>query len=590
MWPDLDGNRLSGSRRAACGTCSLSHVAPMTRTSTKKHAMISRLLLCGIVVAVATAVMMPRLASPRFGLLDDGVVILGSESLLRELRAGNYASLFSLEAERGRFTPLISLYYAIQYAIWRQTPAAFFAIQWLTLIATAITISGIALVGTGDRLAAILSGVAYTVSGPAVESYYTLSKSEPPMVLWLALSLLCLLAAISARDAARTRGRMLFAASVALLLAAYFTKETALAMVLVSGMWACSALWRERRCSSHSASRVMIAYFLASLAIALTFLVARTASGTAAVEVGGDSRGYLFAAEAMSASLTRYVAWYVRDFPYLLPILACMALILVRSREVRFRALGLMTHCALWVVGWTVIMLPWHSALEYYLLPASVGTAVMTGLGSSVVAGYVRNGARPMKLFALIACVATLCLALLVLVNGCTNGRVQIAVDSSNAELVDYLALNVPAGGTVLVNLPWFNEYVVELGLHLSLLKQRGDMQVGYAEGVDMSSQSDVFVVTPIMRNQPFPLVRIPLWDGGARALKTELQRNLGEQATPVWHTVHEVRLLTVWVERPVCLALLRLGADGTDGTWCGVARPLIDRRLFEYGWEVYVI
>jgi hypothetical protein len=561
----------------------------MTYVPFGKHAAISRLLLCGILAASAMGVMMPRLASPNFGLLDDGVTLMVARDLLQPSPGNDHENLFTLESDRGRLKPVTFLYYALQYAAWGPNPGAFFVIQWLTLTLTAIAISAITLMAAGDILAALVSGLAYVFSGAVIESYYTLSKSEPPMTLWLVLSMLCLVAVLFARDAMRRRGWALFSASAALLLPAYFTKETALAMLPVAGMWACLAIALERKSSSRTTSRMMIGYFLVNLAIALIYLVARTASGTAGVEAGSDSRGYSFAAGEMVGTLMNYAGWYFRDFSYLLPLLTFLGcLSLISTQSTRFRTRRVTLDCILWIAGWTAVMLPWRSALEYYLLPAAVGVAVMTGVVSSEVARTLPKVSARFRLLGYCACLAALCLGVVAVANALTNGRVQIAVDASNSELVDYLASNVPAGGTVLVNLPPFNEYMVELGIHLALLKQRGDIQVRYAQEVDTFSQPGVFIVTPIMRNQPLPVVRISMWDGEARALKEELQRKLGGQARPVWDVVHQVRLATTRIEAPVCAALLALGADVLDGTYCGIERPLVDARLFEYGWEVY--
>lgn len=551
----------------------------------------SGLVIGAIVCGLATAVMIPRLASPRFGLLDDGATIGVSQHLTRSFRSGDYGSLLRLERDRGRFRPLRFTCGAVQYAVWGASPGAFFQIQWLSLTLTALAISGIGGIATANHVTGLLCGVAYVLSGPVIESYYTLSKDEPPLVLWLALSVFFLVATIGGLGSERRPVKRLFAASVPPLILAYFTKETALAMVLVSGLWAGAAFFRERGLAAHPVLRVTAGYFIVNLTMAAVYWATRSLSGTSAVVAGTDSAHYVIMPGAVLNSLARYVAWYVRDFPFLVPLFAFVAGVFFASRRTKWeREWYVVVGCVLWIVGWTVVMLPWHSALEYYLLPAALGASILTGVGLSAVIRSARRGSASIRTVSRIVLLFVLCLGLTTLINGVTNGRTQVAVDRSNARLIEYLAQSVPRDGTVLVHLQEPSEYVLEMSLHLGLLKHRGDIKVGYLNGQNSSTFPGAFVVTPVVRNQPLPVVRLGVWEGDVAADRPELLKLLGDSAKPAWRDVSEVALLAVWVEKPVCLALLAVGADGLGGTWCGVARPLIETRIFEYGWEIYRI
>jgi hypothetical protein len=60
------------------------------------------------------------------------------------------------------------------------------------------------------------------------------------------------------------------------------------------------------------------------------------------------------------------------------------------------------------------------------------------------------------------------------------------------------------------------------------------------------------------------------------------------DRAALVYRQVREIPLLYVALEEIVCPLLL--AADVRDGLSCGVARPVIDRRTFQYGWEIYAV
>jgi hypothetical protein len=188
-----------------------------------EHSRLTVPVLYATVIVAATALMIPRLASPGFGLLDDGVTILVGQDLLQSYPDDHAENLFTLESDRGRFRPLHWVYYALQYFAFGARPGPFFVTQWLCLTVTALLISGIAATLTGDHLAGALGGVAYVLSGPVIESYYTLSKPEPPLALWLAVSVFLLVTSVRALGSGNKRIMCLFAASLHPLAFAYFS-------------------------------------------------------------------------------------------------------------------------------------------------------------------------------------------------------------------------------------------------------------------------------------------------------------------------------------------------------------------------------
>src|SRR5690348_12037668 len=76
--------------------------------------------------ALAVLVMLPRLASPQFGLLDDGLTLqTGHETV------GRWSSVLALIPETGRFFPAYWLVYSAVVGVVGVRPLAFFVFNVL---------------------------------------------------------------------------------------------------------------------------------------------------------------------------------------------------------------------------------------------------------------------------------------------------------------------------------------------------------------------------------------------------------------------------------------------------------------------------
>src|SRR5258705_9710548 len=78
--------------------------------------------------ALAVLVMLPRLASPRFGFLDDGLTLQTGREVV-----GRWSSVLDLIQETGRFFPAYWLVFSAVYGIVGVRPPAFFALNVVLL-------------------------------------------------------------------------------------------------------------------------------------------------------------------------------------------------------------------------------------------------------------------------------------------------------------------------------------------------------------------------------------------------------------------------------------------------------------------------
>ncbi|HYB40602.1 MAG TPA: hypothetical protein VEL75_02470, partial [Candidatus Methylomirabilis sp.] len=520
--------------------------------------------------------MLPRLASPQFGLLDDGLIPVVSSKVLPE-------AAWQFDKASGRFRPLFWLGLVAQYRMLGPNPLAFFLVLYGALGATAVLIAeGVALAAR-NRLAGLLAALAYVLAPPAIENYYTISKSEPWLVLVLALSVYLLLRALQLAERDPRKSRRRLAAAQIVLLAAYFWKETAFAMLIVSGLWLAGTWCGDRRLAAPR-SRIVLGYFLANAACGAIFWTAYRLSGTPSIGSGTYSVHYMLALDTMGKSALRHLGFAVRDFPLLIVASAVWTARLARGVKASAPARGLALGSLAWVVGWTVIMLPWRATFEYYLLPLSAGAAALTGValaelfrgeGGETSLGWLSRAALAVGAVFEVA----------VLLNSASTGRIQLAVDAANAELLEFVAAGSPRDAAVLVNLPEGSEYVNEIRVHLTRLRGRSDLSV---EPLRRGGKAGALILHPIIRRQLAPTVRLGFAERDAPSRTAELERWSPRRPALVRQQIREVPVIDVALEAVVCPLLL--AANVQDGLSCGVARPVIDRRTFQYGWEVYAV
>ena len=523
---------------------------------------------------IAVLVMLPRLGSPHFGLLDDGVTLqTGRETI------GRWASVVQLIPETGRFFPAYWLVYSALFAVVGVRPLAFFGVNVLLLVALLVLLVRLVRLGGGSRRQAAVAAVLFAGCGPTIEAFYTLSKAEPLQLTWIALAILCAASSAAARVPWR-RGALL-AFTVAALVLAYTTKETSVVLVPISLGWV--AIEWCSRARSRTGAWFAGSFAAANLVAAAIFLGLRWRYATRALGQGWYTRAYTVQLDTLGPAVFRIAAWLAHDFAFVLPLLVA-GIVMLRRRGAERR---LLLYAAVWMAGWLAIYAPWPATFEYYLLPFAFGAAALAG---SVVDMLWRRRAAPEPIatrrLAWSALAVSALLWLPGVVNAAADARVQLAVDDANADLVDFLA-GLPSGSRLILNTTGVNEYFYEVPLHLAEIKGRGDLVVqhaGHAAHADGRAAS-AFVITPILANAPALTVRIAVYEGEARpnaARLTELLRDGGEL---VHATERQAPIVELAIHRVLCPLAVR---PFVDATYCPSDRGLVDARTFTYGWRVH--
>ena len=262
--------------------------------------------------ALAALVMLPRLAAPQFGLLDDGFTLEAGERV-----AGRWSAALHLIPETGRFLPAHWVAQAAIVGGVGARPLAFFLINTLILAVVLAILARLVRRAAGTPGQAVAAMAVFALCGPAIESFYTLSKPEPLQLAWMAGALLATAAAATGATAARRTG--MIALAIALSLVAYASKETSVVLVPISLGWL--ALEYRTHGERGVAWRFAITYAAVNVAAAIAFLALRAHHAPLGLAEGTYTRAYALDRHVIAPALFRIVAWLIRDFAFLVPLL-----------------------------------------------------------------------------------------------------------------------------------------------------------------------------------------------------------------------------------------------------------------------------
>jgi hypothetical protein len=412
------------------------------------------------------------------------------------------------------------------------------------------------------------------------ENYYTLSKPEPALVFFLAVSAFFLFKSFQVSATSGSIPRSFLVLSSVFVGLTYFTKETSVVMLPIS----IALVFITLRCAKPTRNTA-IAFSIANIVWFCCYLVLRTAAHTYSISEGNDSLHYSTGLNQIYPSVVDALAWIIRDFAYAIPLILAASLF-VRRRHGQAGARLVLGYGAVFSLGWILIMLPWHSSLEYYLLPLTLGVAMMVGASLEIVRRGVGSRASASRVGLGAALLSSLVLWPVPLTNGFTNARVQLAVDAVNVGLLEELARALPSGGNVLIDLPEGNEYVFEIGVQLQVLYERSHLQVAELSKSRPIADSEALIVIPQVTNRQVVMPRIAAFGDSANPVFAAFRRSLSVEPTRAFARVRQVGLLFVAPEEAMCNLLRGMGA--TVGVLCQDPKLFIDQRTFTYGWELY--
>jgi len=546
-----------------------------TRTQLTSHHLLEVLRQSAVYLPVLLAllVMVPRLVSPHFGLFDDGRSLITAQ----DISHGDWS--FHFDAGEGRFRPVYWLSFYITYWLFGQKPFWFFFANTLVLALTTYCLVQFLLNIGRNRFQAWVTGMLFVLASPIIENYFTLSKGEPWQVMFLMLSLL----AVSGFTRQRSRwAKVLTVVMIGLFqLLAILSKETAIIIAPLAGVWVLGKYLLIRKQSNRTALVPYIVYLGAGVVSVAAYLLLRFASVSNAFTTHGYTSLYIFTTSQILAAAIRWTGWLIRDFLYVAPLLLAVAFVWIVKKELPQRALIL--NALIWILTWIVIYLPWSLLVEYYLLPVALGMAVLAGALLTILLPALRETSFSKRMTSRGALLIFLILFLPTLLNNITSARIQITQDSVNANLLAYLAENVPSGSTVLANIRISNEFIDQMNLQFQAYYNRPDLIVKEFNPFENYPDGKYFLLEPNVTHRPLLTVRMGIIEPSQITWNKELETYLASH--PGWQPVAEFgkqfHLALIDLPRVVCPFI-------KTRAFCSTPSPLVDFREFAYSWTVY--
>lgn len=530
-------------------------------------------LLPYLPVLLAVLIMLPRLISPQFGLMDDGKSVITAQQIL----GGEWG--FPFDTYDARFRPVYWLAFTLVYWLAGAQPFWFFLGNTLLFALTVFCLVRFLLNTGASRLQAGLSGLLFALAPPIVENYYTLSKGEAGQVLFLGLSLLIISRYIRARS--RAARMLLILLSAAAVLLAAMCKEISIITPGIAAVWWLARRVALRRQVDRSALAPYRAWFLASAAAAIVYLLLRTTLVMGALQTQGYTSRFVFTVEQVVSGIIRWTGWLVRNFAWLAPLTAGVLLLWIFRRKPSgekwiFESLT-------WAAAWIAVFLPWNLMTEYYMLPAALGLAALGGALLVHLLAGLKDRSIWLRGASLLALAITALLFAINCLAGITDARIQLAVDRANRDMMDTLAETAPSGAIVLVNIREVNEYVDQMNWQLPAIYNRPDLQVKPYDPARVGEPGTYFILQPEIRSQPLMTVRLGVVEATQDAWNTGLQ---ADRAALPW--LHETAVIGqqfqhLHVDLPRLLCPLM-----KTRSFCASSSPLVDTRPFSYRWTIY--
>jgi len=522
---------------------------------------------------VCVVILLPRLLSAQFGFFDDAVTL----TTARRIWAGQW----SLGPDpNGRFRPAYWLFYALLVRLFGEHPAWYFLtnlVLWLAITCGLIRLArGLGL----GRGAAWMAGLTFVLSGPVLENVYTLSKPELPQAVLMMLLLLA--SGLYARPNSRPGKIALFLGMAVLAFLACTAKETGVllapaALFSVLASWAASRSTRQPGGQPPKPRLVLLWSSLIGVAFysILSYLIVRKNP------LAGQSGFLQYSRSWLIGQARLMLGWLRRDYLYLLPV-GLVALPAALRKENRAK-LFLVVELLGWLALWTGVYIPWRYYPEYYLLPAALAAALLSGIAFTLVRPWLA-GSRPRRALAWAGLALSGLLLLLTLPSQVANGRLQLAADRANADMLAYVVEHVPVKSAVWINIQTPNEYVDEFELWLTQVRGRADLQVDYYHDQDPAAVptrgGQVWIVTPFMENQFYPSVRVGMDELSTREWGASLEKDITGQGETVAQIRESFRSSNLDPLRFFCPLARSL-------SYCQVPDAPLDQRVFAYGWTI---
>ena len=519
--------------------------------------------------------MLPRLRSAYFGLLDDAVTLYNAPPFWND----PIKILYHTEAS-GRFFPSYLAFYTIAYQFAGRIAGRWYLVMLTLLAVNSVLIYQYVHQRGAQKPVAFLSALFFILSAPVFESYYTISKTEPQMLVWILAAMN--LGIYFTRVSRPLPKVLIFTGMIFFFLLSFTTKETAIIMIPVCFGWlVISLIYRKNRLSANIKSRGIL--FLSSMiAGVVLFILRELFIPFEMLGTGSYSSLYTLDLVNISNQALRWLGRIVRDYIFLFPLLSILF-----KRSIRQSVqIDLLAESVIWMIGWVAILLPWRVLDLYHTLPFSFGAATLSAI---VVWAAIQEVVKPdsqRKIYAWGVLMSSFGLGIMVLVNNWMIGQIQITYDRQNWLLIEFLS-DLPQGSQIFINIP-NTEYVYETRLYLNQIMGRPDLGVNVMDYQPPAGNgaAQFYVVLPIFKNDLHPAVRTSINALDVQIWNTCFEDFQSEHAAQIYRQVEERQRVDFGFNR--LLPKLRIGDLLSIGE--NISYPFFWNKKLRYGWSVYEI
>jgi hypothetical protein len=534
-------------------------------------------ILTLIPFVVAILMMVPRLASADFGLLDDASMLGRAQQIIE----GDLSLKNDLAA--GRFRPVYWFFYAMIYLLYGKAPFWFSSSYLLILLGILFGFMFLLKMQGAEGWQFFIASLLLLFSIPVIENFYTLSKGEP-------LQLFFLIAGVGTLNDLKTT-RILFLKMLLALVATFsillamLTKETSIIMIpiaLISGIY----VWAQPKKYSAQTRQAHITFLIATLMAVGLFFTIRHIWGGVNLSEGTYTSRYDFSIQVIALKIARWASQLAFHLHYLLPLGLTLLLTLLWKKDSIPRQTFDQFFWSLWCLFWLGILMPWEYSEAYYLLPFTFGIAMITACCLPDIVDHLKSKQMGKKLILGTLLGMTLVMFLMTVPNMVTQARLQVMVDRLNQAMLQEVVKTAPEESNVLVNIQIDNEYTQSIGLYLIDQYERKDLTYDNIRPEDvetLKTLSTTLILLPAIKNQPELSVRMGIQEESQTFWNQRVLDKTAEVRQLSSHLEDQFQIINI--NLPVILCPL-IG----ERSFCQDPAPLIDLRWFSYGWEVYQI
>ena len=535
------------------------------------------LILLIIPFVLVIGIMLPRLIAPQFGLLDDAATLARAQATLQ----GNFNLEHDLQA--GRFRPVYWLFPTLIYLLANSNPFWFFFGFLVIFLLLLLSIQIYMKSRGANPWQIFLASILFVLSIPVIENFYTLSKGEPLQLLFLMGSLILLEQLKKTKDPRKMW--LLDIASFFCILFGLMVKETTLVMLPFALLILC-LVWLMNKNDAGKIRGAQV-HFTISVGLAVLVIFAlRTFTGTSSIAEGTYSYRYQFSFSSILQQAARWTTLLAFYFHYLFVYGFTLLLTLIASKNRREIIDDDFVFWTSWCLLWVAVLIPWEYAEAYYLLPFGTGAAILIGFTFPKLIRQISRFKSVPRGVLLGLLILSGILWGMTIPNYATHARTQMLFDEMNAAMLDSVAETLPKNAHLLINIENKNEYVKMIARFLGEQYDREDITIDHVDSTRQASLNDyqgAFLIVPEINHQPRLTVRAGVEERFQTPWNLKSLEIIGTDSRLIFDHSKTIRLANINLPIVLCPILGEIG-------FCEQPDPLLDFRLFSYGWALYAI